>query len=178
MTKILMLSVLVAIFFRACMCDPGGQNECTVVQLEETIEATTCGGTTTIRYTNGTLIQTQFFTNKTMTVTQEGEDTTSCYVQPLTPMPKEIDYAETTLTEFAEEVDADAVAAIQALVPECQGRTIYALVAATEDPSTGRRKRTCDWRRKCVEVYSRDEGWNTYCRMVQVCRATLNVVDK
>ncbi|XP_071090805.1 uncharacterized protein [Haliotis cracherodii] len=170
MTKILMLSVLVVIFFRACMCDPGGQNECTVVQLGPTIEATTCGGTTTIRYTNGTLIETQFFTNETMTVTQVGEDTASCYVQPLTPMPKEIDYAETTLTEFAEEVDADAAAAIQALVPECQGRTIYALEAATEDPSTGRRKRACGWHFECGLVYSRERGWYTYCALKYSCR--------
>ncbi|XP_046336215.1 uncharacterized protein LOC124118151 [Haliotis rufescens] len=170
MTKMLMLSILVAIFFSACMCDSTGQNECTVERLEPTIEATTCGGCTTIRYTNGTLIEIQFFTNETMTVAQVGDDTNSCYVQRLTLMPEGIDYAETTLTEVAEDADEDKSAAIQALVPECQGRNIKILEEATEEPNTRRKKRRCFYYLRCTQVFRLGLGWFSYCRYVYICR--------
>ncbi|XP_071090623.1 uncharacterized protein [Haliotis cracherodii] len=170
MAKVAILT-LVAISINGCFGIPVIRN-CSVVNLEADIQATTCGSTTETRDTNGTLIDIQYYANETLSVIQLGNDKSSCYIQRSVALPDGIDYVEATETDVRAEASVEVSNAIVALVPECAGRSIYELLPEASDPATGRKKRGCGYFYRCYYFRIRSGWfyrWYRYCRYLFFC---------
>ncbi|XP_071090959.1 uncharacterized protein [Haliotis cracherodii] len=170
MAKVAILT-LVAISINGCFGVPVIR-DCTIVDLAADIQATTCGSTTETRYTNGTLIDIQYYANETLSVIQLGNDTSCCYIQRSVALPDGIDYVEASETDVRAEASGEVSTAIVALVPECAGRVIYELQPEASGPATGRKKRSCGYFYRCYYFRIQDGlfyRWYRYCRYLFVC---------
>ncbi|XP_046559118.1 uncharacterized protein LOC124268142 isoform X4 [Haliotis rubra] len=169
-TKVAILT-LVAISINGCFGIPVIQN-CTLVDLGDDVEALTCGSETVTRFKNGTLIDTQYFANETLSVLQLTNETSACYLHRSVPLPDGIDFAQASESDVREEANAETSASIVALVPQCAGRVVYELVPETDTTTTGRKKRWCRYIYRCYYRYIRRWGrWYIYwyCRYRLYC---------
>ncbi|XP_046559115.1 uncharacterized protein LOC124268142 isoform X1 [Haliotis rubra] len=170
-TKVAILT-LVAISINGCFGIPVIQN-CTLVDLGDDVEALTCGSETVTRFKNGTLIDTQYFANETLSVLQFANETSACYLHRSVPLPDEIDFVQASETDVRQEANAETSAAIVALVPQCAGRVVYELVPETDATTTGRKKRWCRYVYRCYyyRIYYGWYGyrWYRYCKFLYVC---------
>ncbi|XP_046557253.1 uncharacterized protein LOC124266500 [Haliotis rubra] len=107
------------------------------MDIEDDVEALTCGSETVTRYKNGTLIDTQYFANETLSVLQIGNEISACYLHRSVPLPDGIDFVQASETDVRQEANAETSAAIVALVPQCAGRVVYELVPETDATTTG-----------------------------------------